>query len=149
MSSASSIALEKGLPTNLDAERSCWVHSDGRVALPHDRGVLEADDFSLEKHRRIFKRMGGLRESAQKIDRITLANELMRYGELESCDGLSYLVSLDDGLPQIFNVESYVRIVKDKALLRRIIFASQEMMNRALLGEEAPGTFWRAPKRRY
>jgi replicative DNA helicase len=45
---------------------------------------------------------------------------------------------LDDGLPQIPNLDSYIRIVKDKAVLRRIIFASQHMMNRCLLGEEEP-----------
>ena len=63
----------------------------------------------------------------------------MKFNELEACDGLSYLVSLDDGLPQIPNLDSYIRIVKDKAILRRIIFASQHMMNRCLLGEEEPG----------
>ena len=102
-------------------------------------GTLEADDFSLEKHRRIFRRMGELHERGERIDRVTVANELMKFNELEACDGLSYLVSLDDGLPQIPNLDSYIRIVKDKAVLRRIIFASQHMMNRCLLGEEEPG----------
>ena len=76
--------------------------------------------------------------AARSIDRVTVANELLRYNELESCDGLSYLVSLDDGLPQILNLDSYIRIVKDKSILRRIIFASQHMMNRCLIGEEEP-----------
>jgi replicative DNA helicase len=62
----------------------------------------------------------------------------LRYNELESCDGLSYLVSLDDGLPGIFNLDSYVRIVKDKSILRRIIFTSQHLMNRCMVGEEDP-----------
>jgi replicative DNA helicase len=62
----------------------------------------------------------------------------MKFNELEACGGLSYLVELDDGLPQIPNLDSYIRIVKDKAVLRRIIFASQHMMNRALAGEEEP-----------
>jgi len=132
--------IEKGLPTNLDAERFVL----GSILLDdaffvQAAGTLEADDFSLEKHRRIFKRMGDLQERGEKIDRITVANELMKFNELEACDGLSYLVSLDDGLPQIPNLDSYIRIVKDKAVLRRIIFASQHMMNRCLLGEEEPG----------
>jgi replicative DNA helicase len=101
-------------------------------------GTLEADDFSLEKHRRIFKRMGELQERGERIDRITVANELMKFNELEACDGLTYLVSLDDGLPQIPNLDSYVRIVKDKAVLRRIMFASQAMINRCQMGEEDP-----------
>jgi len=133
-------ATEKGLPTNVDAERFVL----GSILLDDSlyvqaAGTLEADDFSLEKHRRIFARMGQLQERSEKIDRITVANELMKFNELEACDGLSYLVSLDDGLPQIPNLDSYIRIVKDKAVLRRIIFASQHMMNRCLLGEEEPG----------
>jgi len=132
-------AIEKGLPTNVDAERFVL----GSILLDDTlyvqaAGTLEADDFSLEKHRRIFKRMGDLQERGETIDRITVANELMKFNELEACDGLSYLVSLDDGLPQIPNLDSYIRIVKDKAVLRRIIFASQHMMNRCLLGEEEP-----------
>ena len=132
-------AIEKGLPTNVDAERFVL----GSILLDdalyvQAAGTLEADDFSLESHRRIFKRMGDLQERGEKIDRITVANELMKFNELEACGGLSYLVELDDGLPRIPNLDSYIRIVKDKAVLRRIIFASQHMMNRALAGEEEP-----------
>ena len=100
--------------------------------------TLEPDDFSVEKHRRIFRRMAEIHARGEKIDRVTLANELMTRGQLESCDGLSYLVSLDDGLPQTFNIESYIRIVKDKAILRKIIFASQNLMNRCIAGDEEP-----------
>jgi replicative DNA helicase len=139
--SPGSNALDKGLPTNLDAERFVL----GSIMLDDSlyiqaAGAIEAEDFSLEKHRRIFKRMGELHDRGEKVDRITVANELMRYNELEACDGLSYLVSLDDGLPQIPNLDSYIRIVKDKATLRRIIFASQHLMNRCLMGEEEPET---------
>jgi len=135
----SPVSAEKGLPTNVDAERFVL----GSILLDDSfyiqaAGTLESDDFSLEKHRRIFRRMGELNERGEKIDRVTVANELMKFGELEACDGLSYLVSLDDGLPQIPNLDSYIRIVKDKAVLRRIIFTSQHMMNRAMQGEEAP-----------
>jgi replicative DNA helicase len=135
-----SVALEKGLPANLDAERfvlgSILLEENAYVQTA---GILEADDFSLEKHRRIFSRMTQLHERGEKIDRVTVANELLRFNELESCDGLGYLVSLDDGLPQILNIESYIRIVKDKAVLRRIVFASQHLMNRALMAEDEPG----------
>src|ERR1700746_3592374 len=133
-------APERGLPVNLDAERFVL----GSILLDDDlyvqaAGTLEPDDFSLEKHRRIFRRMGELQDRNERIDRVTVANELMKYGELEACDGLSYLVSLDDGLPQIPNLDGYIKLVKDKALLRRIIFSAQHMMNRALLGKEEAG----------
>jgi len=133
------IASEKGLPTNVDAERfvlgSILLESSFYIQAA---GALEADDFSLEKHRRIFKRMGELYERGEKIDRVTVANELMKFSELEACDGLTYLVSLDEGLPRVTNIDSYIHIVKDKSVLRRIIFASQHMMNRCLAGEEEP-----------
>jgi replicative DNA helicase len=137
--SAPSASLDKGLPSNLDAERLVL----GSIMLDDSlyiqaAGPLDADDFSLEKHRRIFARMGELHERGESVDRVTVANELLRYNELESCGGLSYLVSLDDGLPHIVNIESYIRIVKDKAILRRIIFTAQNLMNRCLVGEENP-----------
>ena len=102
MSALNANAVEKGLPTNTDAERFVL----GSILLDDSfyiqaAGTLEAGDFSLEKHRRIFQRMGELQDRGEKIDRITVANELMKFNELEACDGLSYLVSLDDGLPQI------------------------------------------------
>jgi replicative DNA helicase len=134
------IALEKGLPSNVEAERLIL----GSVLLNADRfieiaGLISHEDFSLEKHRRIFTRMFELHERGEKIDRITVAEELMRHNELESVDGLGYLVSLDDGMPHIANLESYVKIVRDKATLRRIVHASQHLMNRALMAEEEPG----------
>jgi replicative DNA helicase len=137
--SATATALDKGLPSNIDAERFVL----GSILLNDSlyiqaAGELQRDDFSLEKHRRIFGRMGELHERGERIDRITVANELMRFGELESCDGLSYLVSLDDGLPQILNIDAYIRIVKDKAVLRRIMFAAQHLQNRCRMGEEDP-----------
>jgi len=132
-------ATEKGLPTNVDAERFVL----GSILLDDSfyiqaAGALETGDFSLEKHRRIFRRMGELHERGERIDRITLANELMKFNELESCDGLSYLVSLDDGLPQIPNADSYVKLVKDAATLRSIIFAAQHIVNRSMLAEDSP-----------
>ena len=98
--SSSAVVLEKGLPANLDAERFVL----GSILLDDSyfiqtAGALQADDFSVEKHRRIFTRMAEIHDRGEKIDRVTLANELMSRNQLEACDGLSYLVSLDDPVP--------------------------------------------------
>jgi replicative DNA helicase len=132
-------AAERGLPSNVYAERMVL----GSVLLNDEKFVnvaaaLEPDDFSLDKHRRIFRRMLELNSRQEKIDHVTLANELMRFGELESVDGLSYIVSLEEGLPELYNLESYAAIVKQKAMLRQMIFASQEIMQRCFIGEEDP-----------
>jgi replicative DNA helicase len=132
-------AFERGLPSNVYAERMVL----GSILMNDEKFVnvaatLQPDDFSLDKHRRIFRRMLELYDRQEKIDHVTLSNELMRYGELESVDGVSYLVSLDEGLPELFNLDSYVQIVKDKATLRQMIFASQEIMQRCFVAEEDP-----------
>jgi replicative DNA helicase len=133
------ITLERGLPVNLDAERFVLgsILTDD-TAFIEIAGALEPEDFSLEKHRRIFNRMAELYARGERIDRITLANELMKLNQLESCDGLTYLVSLDDGLPTLANLDSYIRIVKDKSILRRIIFTSQKLIDRCIIGEDEP-----------
>jgi replicative DNA helicase len=133
------LTFEKGLPANLDAERFVL----GSILLNQDTyfevaGALDPEDFSLEKHRRIYARMRDLYARGEKIDRLTLANELMKQGQLESVDGFSYLVSLDEGLPVITNLDSYIRIVKDKATLRKLIFTAQKVIDRCMIGEEEP-----------
>jgi len=136
---ASDLALQKGLPANIDAERFVL----GAILLDDSNfigvaGVLDMEDFSLEKHRRIWLRMLDLGARGERIDRVTLANELMKHGQLESVDGLSYLIDLDNGLPQLFALDSYVRIVKDKSIMRRIVFTAQSLIERALLADEEP-----------
>ncbi len=135
---AADTALDKGLPVNLDAERFVL----GAIMLDDSlfvqvAGVLPADDFSLEKHRRIYLRMGELQDRGETIDRVTVAEELMKHNQLESCDGLSYLLSLEDGLPRTSSIDAYVRIVREKAQLRRIIFSAHKLINKCMLGGDA------------
>ncbi|MBN8733160.1 MAG: replicative DNA helicase [Acidobacteria bacterium] len=132
-------AFERGLPSSVEAERLVL----GAIQIDESAfiiaaGVIDPDDFSLEKHRRIFSAMVALNDRSEKIDRVTVAHELMRRGQLESVDGLSYLSSLDDGLPQIHNFEAYTRIIKEKSILRRIILNSQALIERCMLDNEDP-----------
>ncbi len=94
-------AFERGLPANVYAERmvlgSILLNPNAFVTAA---AALAPEDFSLEKHRIIFRRMLDLHNREERIDRVTLANELLRHGELEAVDGLSYLASLDEGCPR-------------------------------------------------
>jgi len=130
--------IERGLPINVEAERYALgsILLDGTV-YPQVAAKLEADDFGLEKHRRIFKRMGELRDAGRAIDRVTVAEALIQRGELESVGGVGYLVDLDTGIPHNPNLEEYIRIVKDKSLLRRIVFNAQHALNRAMVAQES------------
>lgn len=135
MSTATDLAFQKGLPANLEAERlTLGAILNDPDSFPLVAGDLTPEDFSLESHRRIFQRLGSIAERGERIDRVALANELMRHSELESVGGLSYLMSLDEGIPQIVNVFGYVRIVREKATLRKIIYTAQSVMDKAFTG---------------
>lgn len=121
------------LPANPDAERLVLgsILLNGAI-FPQISAVLSAHDFSLEKHRRIFARMLELDEHGEPIDRITLTSALMDQGQLESVDGMAYIVSLDAGLPEIPNLDSYVRIVQEKSILRQAVFACTSVIRETL-----------------
>src|SRR2546427_568413 len=130
--------LERPLPQHLDAERSIL----GAILL--DNQALNAaienlrpEDFFFDPHRRVFQQMVALGETQQAIDLVTLNDALDRRGELESCGGTPYLASLVDGVPRSANIEHYVRIVKEKALLRNLIHAAQAVQLQAMEANES------------
>jgi replicative DNA helicase len=114
--------LDAGLPANIDAEKTIL----GAILLDnaaHSEAAekLEPDDFSLDSHRRIFLRMTELMNEQRAVDIVTLSHELSRYKEIESVGGVAYLASLTEGLPFRPVIEDYIRIVKDKSLLRKLM----------------------------
>lgn len=133
--------LTKGLPANIETEKlvlGAILLDDAVYSQVAD--TISAEDFAIEKHRRLWLRMSEIHERGERIDRVTLANELGRHHQLESVDGLSYLVSLDDGMPTVPNLDSYVRIIKEKSALRSTIFAAQKIIDRCVLAEEESET---------
>ena len=129
--------LLKGLPSNVDAERSVL----GAILLDNSAynqaaAILVPEDFSLDSHRRLFLRITDLAEHSRPIDLVTLSEELMRRNEMEAIGGASYISSLTDGLPRLSNIEHYAKIVKDKALLRRLIHISNSIAARCVEGSE-------------
>ena len=131
--------LERPLPHNLEAERSIL----GAILLDNHslNAAIEkvrSDDFFLPQHRQIFERMVQLGEKQQAIDVVTLMEDLSRRGELEAAGGIAYLSQLADGLPRITNVEHYARIVKEKSVLRNLIFSASAIQEQALAaGDDA------------
>lgn len=126
-------SLERGLPISLEAERSIL----GGILLDnslYDQAAehLTGDDFSLDAHRRIYSRMRDLQETGRPVDMITLVEELDRRKEVEAIGGVAYLSSLIDGVPERPSIEHYVRIVRNKALLRGLINLSQNAIAQAM-----------------
>ena len=126
------LAFEKGLPSAPEAERYVLAAAMLGQPLANITAVLDPADFSIEKHRRIFAAMLQLEAEGMCVDRIALAYELRNRDQLESVDGLSYLASLDEGMPQIVNLDGYCSIVRDKAVLRRAIMVHQKAITECL-----------------
>jgi len=120
------------LPTNVEAERSILgaIMLDN-LAFNQAAEHLKPDDFSLDSHRRIYSRMVDLAESSRPIDIITLVEELDRHKELQSVGDAGYVSSLLDGVPDRPSIEHYVKIVRDKALLRGLIHTANTAIARA------------------
>lgn len=130
--------LDRGLPANITAEKVLL----GAILLNNahlDTALTSicAADFSLEKHRRIFSRMCELHERNERVDHITVSDELHKHGQLEAVDGIAYLVSLDNALPDVASIDSYVRIVKEKANLRDLMRSAQLVLEQCSTGAAA------------
>ena len=120
------------LPANVEAERSILgaILLDN-LAYNQAAEHLRTEDFSLDSHRRIYARMVDLAESSRPIDIITLVDELSRNKELQAIGDMGYVSSLLDGVPDRPSIEHYVKIVRDKALLRGLIHAANAAIARA------------------
>src|SRR5579859_2781972 len=125
-------SIDRGLPASIEAERAIL----GAILLDNfaynqAAESLHAEDFSLDSHRRIYLRMMELVESGRPVDFVTLTEQLGQHKEIEAVGGVVYVTSLTDGLPRVKNIEQYVKIVKDKALLRNLIHAASSAMQQA------------------
>src|ERR1700691_4697588 len=115
-------------PANLAAEMAIL----GAILLNNGHyqeaaGRIEPADFSLDAHRRVFARMGELMSEGSRVDIVTLAEQLQRHKELSVIGGAAWLARLTEGLPRRLSIEDYVRIVKDKSLLRQAIAESDRV----------------------
>jgi replicative DNA helicase len=90
--------------------------------------------FYRDAHRRIFRAMMQLLEKGDVIDPIVLRDQLQRRGDLESAGGVEYIADLLDVVPTAANVEYHCRIVRDRALRRRLIEAGTSIVQAAYEG---------------
>jgi replicative DNA helicase len=122
MASLAQLNPADGLPSSVHTEVAILgaMLLDG-VAISDATGKLKADDFSLDSHQRIYRSMVDLITRGHGIDYLTVQEELARRRELDAVGGPAYLAYLSEGIPRNFNIESYVRIVKDKSLLRQLM----------------------------
>jgi replicative DNA helicase len=94
--------------------------------------LLGADDFYRHDHRLIFQAIGRLLEADKPADVVTVFEALQSSGRIEEAGGLVYLSSLAQNTPSAANIRRYAEIVRDRAVLRRLVTAGDEIATSAL-----------------
>jgi replicative DNA helicase len=122
--------LKRTPPHSLEAERTVL---GGILVNPSNFSValstLAIEDFYKDAHRTILESIGRLVDKGVTVDLVAVGEELRREGALDAIGGAAYLSSLMDGVARNSNIRYYASIIKDKALLRRLIFSSAQIIN--------------------
>ncbi|WP_116367723.1 replicative DNA helicase [Parahaliea mediterranea] len=122
------IARIKMQPHSIEAEQSVL----GGLLLAGDAWdavaeAVSANDFYRPDHRLIFRHIAKLAEAVEPVDVITVADKLTAAGELDAAGGVAYLAELASNTPSASNIRAYAKVVRERAALRKLIEAAQDI----------------------
>ncbi|GBD38159.1 Replicative DNA helicase [bacterium HR37] len=127
------VTLSKPLPQNIEAEQAVLgaILIEGSL-INQVLEILTPEDFYKEAHRKIFDAMIELDRNNKPIDILTLFDYLKSKGKLlEEVGGSSYLTYLTEVVPSTVNIAYYAKLVKEKAILRKLVLVATDIANRA------------------
>ena len=128
-------------PQNLEAEQSVLgavLLSDTALPALIIDERLQPEDFYREGHGRIYHAMLDLHAHGEPVDALTLVEHLKRSGELEAVGGRSAIDLLAGAVPAVGNVRQYARIVRENAMLRRLLRTAYEIQAKVHSHEAPP-----------
>lgn len=130
------IGQGRRIPYSMEAERAVL----GAIILDPEQirelaNIIRSDDFFVDNHKKIYEAMQELFLESKSIDPVTLVETLVQSGTYNEAGGKEYVAALADSVPEIANVKDYAKIIKDKAMLRRLIAASEEISDMAYASE--------------
>ncbi len=121
--------LGRTLPFSVEAERavlgSLLIH-DGQLDLIVE--LLTPQDFYTPAHKIIFEAVETIAGRKQRLDMVTLQDELEKMGQLSYIGGIVYLLSLQEDIPALGLLEQHARIIKEKATLRDLIASATSII---------------------
>lgn len=123
--------IQKLPPQNIEAEQSVL----GGILLDNEAifkaiELLHEDDFYKPSHQKIYGALLKLSAKGEPADLVTLTQQLKEMGQLDRVGGSSYLATLINTVPTAANVRYYAKIVHEKAILRKLIRVSAEIVSR-------------------
>ena len=129
--------IERRMPFSLEAEQSLL----GSIMIDPscmDRlaAVISADDFYLPEHSQIFSAIQSMYLKSKNIDVVTLIEELVQSGTYDEAGGREYLKLVAQAVPAAVNALDYAKIVRDKAILRQLVEAGEDIAEAAYAGDD-------------
>ncbi len=129
--------LKKTPPHSLEAEKTVL----GGILVNNKNlnvvlSIISSEDLYKEANQKILEKIIALVDKGIPVDVLSLSEELQKAGYLEEVGGASYISSLLDGVPKSLNIEYYARIIKEKALLRRLILSSAKIISSSYAQKE-------------
>lgn len=123
---------EKEIPHSIEAEKAVLGSMFlTKYALEKSIESLNENLFYLDSHSKLFIVIRDLSENNHPIDIMTVSEELKKRKWLNQIGGIEYLTEVARSVPTAANVEEYIKIVEEKAILRRLIEEGTEVINEA------------------
>lgn len=122
--------LSKSPPASIEAEKAVLsAILLNEENLSHVQDFLFPKDFYNRSHKVLFQALLDLSQSGKKIDLVVLQDHLNAKGELDNIGGLMYLMELQEDIPLIGLIDQHAKIVKEKSVLRGLIYSSAEIIS--------------------
>lgn len=122
--------MNKEVPHNIDAEQSVLgAMFISKKALSKALELLNGSEFYLDKHAKIFECMKNIDIRNGVVDLTTVAEELNKKEWLNTVGNIDYLTEIIESVPSASNIDEYIKIVEDKAILRRLIDEATKIIN--------------------
>lgn len=124
-------------PQNIEAEKAVlgavFLSSD---ALVESMEYVQPEDFYKRAHQIIFEKMIAINDQDKPVDPLTMQEELNKTNQVDDIGGIKYIVELAQAVPTAANVVYYAKIVREKAITRRLIKAATEIVTKSYAGDE-------------
>ena len=130
--------LDRKLPFSLEAEQSLLgsILIDPKC-MDEIAPLISAEDFYVPEHTEIFRAMQSMYLKSKNIDVVTLIDELVKSGTYDESGGREYLRLVAEAVPTAANAKDYADIVRDKAVLRQLIEAGDDITEAAYAGDDS------------
>ncbi|MFD3155377.1 replicative DNA helicase [Haloimpatiens sp. FM7330] len=128
----------RSLPNNIEAEQAVIGSMlIDRSAIAEAAETLSSEDFYKEFHKTLFNAIVELFEKDTPVDMITLIEYLRASNKLEKVGGITYITEISNTVPTTANLNSHIKIVKDKSILRKLIRSSTEVIEQSYTNQDS------------